>query len=61
MSYEFPIMGSSQPDYLVALLCIRKTAPLSSKLLLMVSIISLYLSLFPPNDQPPLSTHFPYL
>ena len=47
VSYEFPTTGSSQPDYLAALLRLRETlpSPLSSSLRLVLSLFSSLLSL----------------
>ena len=51
VSYEFPITGSSQPNYLAALLRPRETlpSPLSSSLRLVLSLFSFLLSLSMTN------------
>ena len=65
VGYEFPTMGSPQPDYLAVLLCPCKIPPLPPPFPLSSSS-SLVLSLinspcFAQDDPPPLSTHVPYL
>ena len=51
VGYDFPTTGSSQPDYLAALLCLHETpmSPLSSSLWLVLSLFSFLFSLSMTN------------